>query len=616
MGRLRLRTRRGELDVRRLSSVWSWFARYSRAHLPALLLAGFASFCVVAAQLAAPWPLKVILDSVLSGKSGGLLSDWIHAFTVERRSVLLVCCVLILAIALLEAVVAYARDVLLAQTGQEITGKIRQDLFRHLKTLPPVVFERRSTGSLLTRLTGDIQMLRQMLVDSLVSAGQNTLLIAGTLVAMFWMDPALALIGLSVVPLTLAASWGISRSIRSATQKAREKESQVAAIAHDVLGAMAIVQAFNREAIEQKRFTRENRSTVRAGVRTTRLESRLFRLVSVASALALAGIVYVGAGGVLAGRMTAGELIVFIAYLRMINRPLREYAKIAGQAAKGAACGQRLAELLAIRPAVANLPNAIELREPRGEIRFERVSFEYEPGRRVLHEVSFELRAGERAAIVGRTGAGKSTLVKLLLRFHDPCEGRVCVDGFDLRDLSTDSLRAAIGWVHQDTVLFGMTVAENLALGRADATREEIEDVARRVQADEFIRALPQGYDTVLGQNGVTLSGGQRQRLALGRALLRRPSILLLDEPATGLDARTRRIVEDSWHSPASRATTLVICHRLHDMARFDRVVLMDEGRVLANGTHAELLASCEEYSALCRAAVESPVLRIPEPAA
>ncbi len=279
-------------------------------------------------------------------------------------------------------------------------------------------------------------------------------------------------------------------------------------------------------------------------------------------------------------------------------------------------CGQRLADLFAARPAIVNKPDAIELASPRGEIAFEKVSFSYDDGKRTLQDIDLSFRAGERVAIIGPTGAGKSTLVKLLLRFHDPESGRVTFDGLDLRDVTTESLRRAIGWVHQDTVLFGMSVSENIALGRPEAEPAQIVECARRVQGHEFIEKLPQKYETILGQNGVTLSGGQRQRLALARALLREPRVLLLDEPATGLDARTRRIVEESWLSPANRATTIVICHRLQDMQRFDRVVMIQNGRVVANGLHTELLRTDPSYAAFVQSAAESAILRLPEPAA
>jgi ATP-binding cassette subfamily B protein/subfamily B ATP-binding cassette protein MsbA len=301
--------------------------------------------------------------------------------------------------------------------------------------------------------------------------------------------------------------------------------------------------------------------------------------------------------------MTAGGLLVFISYLRSMSKPIRQMAKLAGQTAKATACAERIAEIFALQPAVRDTPQSRPLTEVRGAVTFENVSFRYDEGAQIaLCKVSLHVEPGRRVAIVGHSGAGKSTLAKLLLRFHDPQEGCVRIDGADLREVTLSSFRRQIGWVHQDTILFGMTIAENIALGSADAPEESIREIARRVHADEFIDELPEAYDTVLGQSGSTLSGGQRQRIALARALLHEPRILLLDEPAAGLDAVSRRIVEEAWLSPTNTATTLVICHRLRDMERFDQIVVLRQGRVCECGTHAELLAKGGEYAAMFEA--------------
>ena len=506
-------------------------------------------------------------------------------------------CGAIIVMVVLDGLFNYWRDILLAQTGQRIVGRLRQDVFKHLQTLPPSEFESRRTGDLLTRLTGDIIMLRQMLTDALVTFGQAVLLVLGLGIAMFCLSVKLGLITLIAVPLTVWATVRISRQIRQVTRQAREKESAVANIAHDVISAMPIIQAFNRETAEKERFARYNRSTIRAGVRATRLESKLYRTVAISSALAMCAILFVGVRSVVHEEMTAGDLLVFIAYMRGLSKPMRRISKVTGQIAKATTCGQRVMELLNIQPMVQDAPDASELPPVAGGIYFEQVDFAYPDGRRVLHAVQLDIAAGERVAIVGHSGAGKSTLIKLLLRFYDPTDGRVLVDGVDLRSVTRQSLRRQIGWVHQDTVLFGLTVAENIALAHPDASREQVIEMARRVQADRFIDTLPEGYDTLLGQSALTLSGGERQRLALARALLHQPRILLLDEPATGLDAVTRRIVSETWMASENQATTIVICHRLHEMDRFDRVILFDQGRIVAAAPHHEMLRQCPDYA-------------------
>jgi len=596
----KIKTKRGKLEVHRVWTVWARFATYVRPHRWKLLGALMGTLGAVAMQVLTPWPIKVIFDYILSDKMG---ESWIarslDQLTSSPIAALGWVCGAILLFAVLDAVFSHMRDVLLAQTGQRVVGKIRQDLFAHLQALPPSAFDRRQTGDLLMRLTGDIQMLRQMLVNAIINAGQSMLVIVAMIAAMFWLNPILAGLGLATLPIALYATWRTSRQIRKATDKQRENESFVATLAHDVLGAIAIVQAFNREEIEHKRFSRNNRSAIRAGVRTTRLESKLYRIISIASAVGMCVILYAGVRSVLSGRMTAGDLLVFVAYLRGMQKPMRNLAKLASQVAKATSCGQRVAELFAIQPSVCDLPRARRLESVRGDIALEGVSFKYEEGPWALSDVSLRIRAGECVAVVGHTGAGKTTLAKLLLRFHDPQSGMVRVDGADLRDVTLESLRQQIGWVHQDTMLFGMSIRDNIALGRPDASDEDVRDVACSTLASEFIEALPDGYDTLLGQDGATLSGGQRQRLALARALLRRAPILILDEPVTGLDAKTRNLVEEAWMAPADHATTLVICHRLQDMARFDRIVVLSQGAISEVGTHQELLSAGSGYAGL-----------------
>ena len=597
MFRWKIKTRRGKLDLGEARSIWARFGKYTRAQKWGLLGALGGALGVIAMRVAAPWPIKIIFDHVLSNK---MAKSWIARVLPDSPTAALAwVCAAVLLFAVGDAFFSYIRDILLARSGQRVVGRLRHDLFAHLQTLSPPDLSAHHTGTLLMRLTGDVQMLRQMLISAVVNAGENCLLIATMIGAMFWLNPVLAALGICTIPLTFWAGSRISRQIRKATTQARERESEIASIAQDVLGALTIVQAFNRESIEQQRFARQNRSSIRAGVKTTRLEAKLDRIVALAAATTLCAILYAGVRSVLSGAMTAGDLLVFISYLKAVNKPMRKFAKLAGQVAKATACGSRIAEILDIHPSIQNLPNAVTLANAKGEIELDGIAFSYGESQPALHDVTLTIHAGERVALVGHTGAGKSTLIKLLLRFYDPNDGAVRLDGTDIREITLASLRGQVGWVHQDTLLFGMSVAENIALGDPEADIEAIHEVARRVEAAEFIEELPKGYNTVLGQGGFTLSGGQRQRLALARAMLRKPAILLLDEPATGLDERTRRSVEESWMAATNQATTIVICHRMRDMHRFDRILVLQHGRIVADGSHDALMRAGGDYASL-----------------
>ena len=603
MPRWRIKTRRGRLDLVRARTVWFRFRKYVHPHRAALLYALLAAIGTIALQVAAPWPIKIIFDYILSDTmAASWLSDALGRLSSGPESALAWVCAAVILIAAGDSLFTYVRDVLLARTGQRVVGDIRQDLFAHLQTLSSADLKHHHTGGLLVRLTTDIQMLRQMLINAVVTGGQNCLLIITLILVMFWLNPTLAILGILTIPISLGAFWRITGQIRKATDKQRERESQIASVAHDVLGAMSTVQAFNRERIEQKRFAKQNRRSIRAGLKATRLESKLYRIVSLASAAGLCAILYVGVRAVLSGTMTAGDLLVFVAYLRGVNKPMRKLAKLAGQVAKATTCGQRISEVFAITPSVRDRDGAGSLPAIKGRITFDNVTFGYDPAVPAVSGINLTIEPGERVALVGHTGAGKSTLIRLLLRFHDPQSGSVRIDDIDIRDVKLRSLRRHIGWVHQDTVLFGMTIGENIALGRPNCEPERIRAVAQRVHADEFIEALPKGYHAVLGQGGHTLSGGERQRIALARALLRDPPILLLDEPGTGLDDLTRQAVEQAWMSSRNKATTLLICHRLHEMKRFDRILVLGHGRLVESGTHDELLALSGDYAAMVAA--------------
>ena len=601
-----IKTQRGKLDFGEVDLIRKRFASYLRPHRMALLAAFLASFGAVAMQVASPWPIQLVFDIVINDDMANTaVGQWFAAHASDTTLALAIICGCIVLIALAEASFCYVRDILLARTGQQVVGKLRQSLFRHMQRLSPDVFESRLTGDLLMRLTGDIQMLRQMIVNAWITAGQNLLTIVAIIAVMFWLNPFLALVATATIPLIAWSTVRISKRLRKVSANQREKESFVAAVAHEVLGAITTVQAFNREKVESQRFARQNRASIRAGLKATRLEAKLFRIVTLSSAVGMCAVLFIGVRSVLNGVMTAGDLLVFVAYVRAINKPLRKLSKLAGHVAKSTACGMRIAEILKIPPTIQDAPDAIVAQRVRPKIELRDVSFTYPNGTQALQGLSLCIEPGERVAVVGRSGAGKTTVMKLLLRFYDPTEGTILLDDHDISQFTVTSLRDQIAVVQQDTVLFGLTIAENISLGSEEIDAQEVHQVeavrraAKAVGAHSFIMGLPEGYDTKLSERGTTLSGGQRQRIALARALLRDAPILILDEPVSGLDAEVARLAESTWMAPDPARSVIVICHDYSFMERYDRIVVLDNGRLLDVGTHVELLKRCESYKAL-----------------
>lgn len=390
-----IKTRRGKLDFGQLDTVVRRFVRYVRPFRTTLAVAAAATIGAVVMQIAAPWPIKFIFDLVLSDAMVDTqIGRWFAVYGPTPGAALAIICAAVMFIAVADAGFVYLRDVLLAQTGQHVVGKLRHDLFRHMQRLSPDVFESRRTGDLLMRLTSDMQMLRQMLVNAWIKAGENLLAIVAVIAIMFWLNPLLAAVATAMMPLAAWSATRISKRIRHATKNQREKESFVASIAHEVLGAMTLVQAFNRQKIELQRFARQNRGSIRAGVRTTRLESKLYRIVSVSSAVGLCAVLYLGVRAVLAGSMTAGDLLLFVAYLRSLHKPLRKLTKLVSTTAKTTACGMRIAEIFEIPPGVTDRDDAVAASAIRGRIELESVDFVYPDGTKALQGVSVVVEAG------------------------------------------------------------------------------------------------------------------------------------------------------------------------------------------------------------------------------
>jgi ATP-binding cassette subfamily B protein len=556
------------------------------------------SLAFAAVRLAEPWPLKFIFDNVLAGIPLDTSVPWVdRTLGGSRTAILIAAALAILVLALLRGVTAFYQTVMTSIVGQQVVLAIRQRLFAHMQRLSLSYHTRNPSGELLSRLTSDINQLRQSVAASMIAFLSNAVIVLGFIWIMFLMEWRLALMAVFVVPVLLGFLTVYAGRIRKATRRQRRQEGELAARLQESLAGIHLVQMFAREDEEDERLSSMNRRSFKSGLKADRLGARLNRWVELVLGVATAATLLFGATQVIAGRLTPGELIVFASYMHGFYRPLRQLSRTTQRASKAASSLERITDVL---DHVTEVPDGTET-APRfgGEIRFAGVHLAYEPGTPVLRDVDLLVEAGQTVALVGPTGAGKSSLLALIPRLYDPTRGVVLIDGQEIRRFTLKSLRDQISIVPQEGMLFAATVRENIAYGKPDASAEEIEAAARAALIHDFIEALPEGYDSVLGERGVTLSGGQRQRLAIARAVVRDAPIVLLDEPTTGLDSRSEQLVMEALDRLQTGRTVIVIAHRLTTVRRAEVIFVVEKGRIVERGSHEELLALGGHYRRL-----------------
>jgi ATP-binding cassette subfamily B protein len=569
------------------------FGPFLRPQWPGCVLAGLLAVAGTGVALLKPWPLKFLFDEVLLPDGGPVPQD------VQGLLVLIV--VALAGVAILDSLVGAARSYTLTFVGERVAAAIRTRLYDHLQRLPLSYHERTPTGELTTRLTGDVDKVRGLLTGTLVDASTNALTLVSMVGVLLVLDWQLSLALLLVLPLLLLTVTSFRARIRTVEEDAREVEGDLAAMAQESLVAVKLVKATGREEHEARRFRGRSDASVAAVLRTARTSAFFGGAVDMVVALAVAGLVGLGAQRVLAGALTPGDLVIFTSYLRDFFGPTRALSKLPAQLTRVGVRAARIADTLKRSPGVVDRPGARVAGPPRDRIALDGVGFAYAPGHPVLRDVDLTVPVGTTLAVVGPTGAGKSTIAALLCRLQDPTSGKVLLDDTDLRDLTSDSLHIEVGLVPQEAMLFRASVRENIAYARPDASAAEIEHAARVAQAHDFVLALPDGYDTVLAERGATLSGGQRQRLALARAVLQNCRVLVLDEPTTGLDARSEDAVLRALRQVSSGRTTVIITHRMAAAMTADDIVVLDAGRVVERGKHHQLIAAGGLYTEMCR---------------
>ena len=574
-----------------------------RPHWKALTLAFIAVLGETLSDVLEPWPIKIVIDNILQSKK---LPVWLasfvsHTFGHDKLPILNFAVAAVVAIAVVGAISSYVEKYLTTSVSQWVAHDLRRTLYNHIQRLSLSEHDKAQTGDLITRVTSDISAIQDFINTALLGMLVNSLTLVGMIGVMLYINWRFTLIALSIAPALFTVVYTFTRRIKDASRAVRKKESELISVVQEVLTSVRVVKAFAREDFEVSRFESQSLENVETALRARSIKAKLSPIVEVLVAIGTCLVLGYGARLALQGELSAGILVVFLLYLGRMYKPMRELSKMADSVSKATVGYERIQEVLEVEARVRDLPRARRAPRFKGKIEFEHVTFAYDDKRPVLNDISFKIEAGQVAAIVGPSGAGKTTIISLIPRFYDPQSGRIKIDGVDIREYKLKSLREQISFVLQETLLFHASVWDNIAYGKPDARPQEIIRAAKLANAHEFIEKLPEGYDTMVGERGATLSGGQRQRIAIARAIIRNTPILILDEPTSGLDSASEQAVIEALDRLMEGRTSIVVAHNLNSIRHADVVLVFKDAELIEQGTHQQLLAAGGVYSDLYR---------------
>lgn len=554
-----------------------------------------------AMSIAAPWPLKIIIDNVIGKHKLPEFMGWLRDFSFGENTMALagVAAAITVLIAVIAAVAGYIDNYFTESVAQNVANDLRQRLYHHLHRLSLKYYDTHTIGNLLSTITSDVGTVQSFASTALLSILIDSLTIVGMVGVMLYLNFDFALVAVGVTPFLLLFVARFKKAVKKATHEVRIHQSDILAVVQQGLESVRSVKAFGRQDMEEGRLREASMETVQAALKARRVKSLLSPIVSVTVSCCVAFVLWRGAGLILRDAMTIGALTVFLSYLSKFFKPVQDLAKMTNVIAQAAVGLERIQAILGADTIIPQKAGALSPAKLKGEIVFEHVAFAYDPASPVLRDINLTIKPGQRIGVCGPTGGGKSTVLSLIPRYYDPTSGQVLIDGVDVTNYKLDLLREQIGFVLQETVLFAGSIRDNIAYGRPDASAGEIMEAAGMANADEFIMQMPNGYDSLVGERGLTLSGGQRQRIGIARAIVRNAPILILDEPTAALDTESEKSVMEALERLMKGRTVITIAHRLSTIRDADKIVVLKGGYIAEEGTHEELIRNNKIYAEL-----------------